>query len=128
MQYLLFIGTAPDTPVMEPDAETPADAMQATVDWVDEMEERGIRKFGDRLRPTPSWRRAVAPSTFARPSPRPTRISGGASSPRSSASPAIGASPRTARRTHSSRLSSAGRRMEFRPIRAAGSPSWRRIA
>ena len=48
MQYLFFIGTAPDSPVAptdEPEDSTPPEA------WVEEMNGRGVRKFGDRLRP-----------------------------------------------------------------------------
>ncbi|WP_349904259.1 YciI family protein [Parafrigoribacterium humi] len=48
MQYLFFIGTAPDSAIEPSDgpeeSETPDN-------WVEEMDGRGVRKFGDRLRP-----------------------------------------------------------------------------
>jgi hypothetical protein len=48
MQYLFFIGTAPDSDIEPSDgpekSETPDN-------WVEEMDRRGVRKFGNRLRP-----------------------------------------------------------------------------
>jgi hypothetical protein len=49
MQYLLFIGEAPDTPELQ--ATVPDGPLAGTYDWVEEMDGRGIRKAGNRLRP-----------------------------------------------------------------------------
>jgi hypothetical protein len=48
MQYLFFIGTAPDSTVAPSD---PPQESASPYDWVEEMDGRGVRKFGDRLRP-----------------------------------------------------------------------------
>ena len=45
MQYLLFINTAPDIDRSVPPEKEPMDIE----DWVDQMDARGVRKFGDRL-------------------------------------------------------------------------------
>lgn len=45
MQYLLFINTAPDIDRSAPPEKEPMDIE----DWVDQMDARGVRKFGDRL-------------------------------------------------------------------------------
>lgn len=48
MQYLFFIGTAPDSQAQAAEvSENPT----PPEDWVEEMDRRGVRKFGDRLRP-----------------------------------------------------------------------------
>ncbi len=47
MQYLLFIGTSPDIDASAPAEKEPLDIE----DWVDQMDARGVRTFGDRLRP-----------------------------------------------------------------------------
>src|ERR1700710_1152683 len=45
MQYLLIIGTAPDANPTEEELNTPPTA------WVEEMDGRGVRTVGNRLRP-----------------------------------------------------------------------------
>ena len=45
MQYLLFINTSPDIDASAPPEKEPMDIE----DWVDQMDARGVRKFGDRL-------------------------------------------------------------------------------
>jgi hypothetical protein len=45
MQYLLFINTSPDIDPSQPAEQEPMDIE----DWVDQMDARGVRKFGDRL-------------------------------------------------------------------------------
>lgn len=45
MQYLLFINNAPD---IDPAAAPEKEPMDIE-DWVDQMDARGVRKFGDRL-------------------------------------------------------------------------------
>ena len=47
MQYLLFINTAPD---IDPSAPPEKEPLEVD-DWVDQMDARGIRKMGERLRP-----------------------------------------------------------------------------
>ncbi len=48
MQYLFFIGTAPDSDEARSDETAASNSPEA---WVEEMDGRGVRKFGDRLRP-----------------------------------------------------------------------------
>ncbi|WP_349899350.1 YciI family protein [Parafrigoribacterium soli] len=48
MQYLFFIGTAPDSPTAPSDEPENG---EPPYNWVEEMDGRGVRKFGDRLRP-----------------------------------------------------------------------------
>jgi hypothetical protein len=45
MQYLLFINNSPDIDPSTPPEKEPMDIE----DWVDQMDARGVRKFGDRL-------------------------------------------------------------------------------
>ncbi|MCU1411953.1 MAG: hypothetical protein JWR04_2660 [Rhodoglobus sp.] len=45
MQYLLFINNSPDIDPSAPPEKEPMDIE----DWVDQMDARGVRKFGDRL-------------------------------------------------------------------------------
>jgi hypothetical protein len=45
MQYLLFINNSPDIDPSQPAEQEPMDIE----DWVDQMDARGVRKFGDRL-------------------------------------------------------------------------------
>ena len=45
MQYLLFINNSPDIDASLPPEPEPMDIE----DWVDQMDARGVRKFGDRL-------------------------------------------------------------------------------
>ena len=47
MQYLLFINNAPDIDLSAPAEKEPIDIE----DWVDQMDARGVRKIGERLRP-----------------------------------------------------------------------------
>lgn len=47
MQYLFFVGIAPDAAELADKAPTD----EATEAWVDEMDGRGVRKFGEALRP-----------------------------------------------------------------------------
>lgn len=47
MKYLLFINTAPDIDKAAPPEKEPLDIE----DWVEQMDARGVREFGDRLRP-----------------------------------------------------------------------------
>lgn len=49
MLYLLFVNTAPDAPT-EPKSEAELGVLEIE-DWVDQMDARGVRKFGERLRP-----------------------------------------------------------------------------
>ena len=50
MQYLLFINTAPDIDPSFPAEKEPMDIE----DWVNQMDSRGVRTFGDRLQPATS--------------------------------------------------------------------------
>lgn len=47
MEYLLFICTEPFTP----DEDPKEDMEKSTTAWVDDVDGRGVRKMGDRLRP-----------------------------------------------------------------------------
>ncbi|MFC0623857.1 YciI family protein [Kribbella deserti] len=46
MKYLLLIGAGPDSP-----AEVSPEAIAEATVWVEEMQARGVRLVGDRLRP-----------------------------------------------------------------------------
>ena len=51
MQYLFLVGTAPDSSSLEHEWEVPDERHAGTEDWATEMDRRGIRKAGNRLRP-----------------------------------------------------------------------------
>ena len=51
MQYLLMICGIESDPAFGP-VEVDEGVMTETRDWVNEMDGRGVRKFGSRLRPT----------------------------------------------------------------------------
>ncbi|CAN5309423.1 YciI family protein [soil metagenome] len=50
MKFLLLINTSPDIDRSQPAEEAPLDIEE----WVEEMDSRGVRTFGDRLQPAES--------------------------------------------------------------------------
>lgn len=51
MQYLFFVGIAPDSASLPPAPPVPEGAIDPTEAWVTEMDGSGRRLVGDRLRP-----------------------------------------------------------------------------